>query len=131
MVTTATFGFAEANPPNGPATYAGFGQGTFQPETGRRFYQRADVQKQIVGKRPRKPDLLSKNVADASMGAASFHGIVLTCDKNKGPIFTASVVGGNVVFVSEPLEAVSLRELLRKAAQQSAGGHALRRAPQR
>ncbi len=128
--TTATFGFAEANPPDGPATFAGFWQGTFQSDVERTWYNCDDVQKQVIGKRPRKSGLLPKNAADASIGAASFHGVVLTCDKNKGPIITASKTGGNVVFLNDPLDAVSLRELLRKAAQQSAGGDALTRTPQ-
>jgi hypothetical protein len=119
VATTATFGFAEANPPDGPATFAGFGQGTFQSDVERAWYARDDVRKQVIGKHPRKPGLLPKNAADASMGAASFNGVALTCDKNKGPIKTASKLGGNVVFLSGPLDAISLRETLRKSAQQS------------
>jgi len=94
VVTTATFGFAEANPPDEPATIVGFGQGTFQSGIERAWYAHDDVKRQVVGKRPRKPGLLPKNAADASIGVASFYGIALTCDKNKGPIKTASKLGG-------------------------------------
>jgi len=131
ITTTATFGFAEANPPEGPATYAGFGQGTFQSDVERAWYARDDVQKQIIGKHPRKPGMLPRNAADASMAVASFHGVALTYDKNKGPIKTASKIGGNIVFLAGPLDGMLLRELLRKAAQQSAGGDTLTRAPPR
>lgn len=131
IATTATFGFAEANPPNGPAIYGGFGQGTFQSDVERAWYEHPDVQKQIVGKTQRKAVPLPKNLADASMGAASFHGVVLTADKNDGPMLTASNNGGSIVFLTDLLDAESLKELVRKAAQQTAGGDALPRAPQR
>lgn len=46
IATSATFGFAEANPPDGPVTVVGFGQGTFQSDVERAWYAHEDVKRQ-------------------------------------------------------------------------------------
>lgn len=98
--TTATFGFAEANPVDGPATYAGFGQGTFQSEDEREWYAGDKIRAYLLGK-PIKGSGLSANQADVAVSTASFNSIVLTCDKKGGPITEATRAGGCVVFLSD------------------------------
>ena len=113
VTTTATFGFAEANPADGPATYAGFGQGTFQSEKERNWYHQERIKSFVFGK-PKKGSGLSANQADAAVSAASFDCIVLTCDKKSGPIAEAENSGGKVVFLSDTLlESQSLQLILR------------------
>lgn len=110
---TATFGFAEANPVDGPATYAGFGQGTFQSGKERDWYGKEKIRGYILGK-SKKGSGLSDNQADAAVAAASFDCVVLTCDKKSGPISEAAESGGNVIFLSDALlEAQSLGQILR------------------
>jgi hypothetical protein len=112
VTTTATFGFAEANPTDGPATYAGFGQGTFQSDKDRAWYGREKTQEYILGK-SKKGSGLSGNQTDASVAASSFHCIVLTCDKKGGPITEAANTGGKVIFLSEAcLTLQSLKQML-------------------
>lgn len=109
--TTATFGFAEANPTDGPATYAGF-QGTFQSDSERAWYGREKIQKLIRGK-SKKGSGLSGNQADASVAASSFQCLVLTCDKRGGPIAEAANTGGKIIFLSEAaMASQSLKQLL-------------------
>lgn len=121
IVTTATSGFAEANPSDGPATYAGFGQGTFQSEDERDWYSNEKIQSYIIGK-PKKKSGLTHNQTDAAVALASFAGILLTCDKNGGPIAEAKKSGGNVVFLSDGLLASqSLQVTLRNIARERLG----------
>lgn len=113
MRTTATFGFAEANPVNGPATFAGFGQGTFQSVKERDWYSKSKTRGYILGK-SKKGSGLSGNQADAAVAAASFDCVVVTCDKKRGPILEAAENGGTVIFLSDDLlEAQSLKHILR------------------
>ncbi|MFP3474972.1 hypothetical protein SB780_08835 [Burkholderia sp. SIMBA_057] len=116
--TTATFGFAEANPVGGPAVYAGFGQGTFQSGKQRTWYSQDKVRNSILGKK-KKGSGLCGNQADAAVAAASFDSVVLTCDKKAGPIRDASGQGGKVIFLSDVLlENKSLGEIVRSIAEQ-------------
>ncbi|MCK0754427.1 hypothetical protein, partial [Chromohalobacter japonicus] len=116
VVTTATFGFGEANPSDGPATYAGFGQGTFQSDKERRWYAREEIHSSLHGK-PKKGSGLTANQADAAVSAASFDSIVLTCDKKTGPISKAKENGGMIVFLSdELLSSESLQQIVRSVA---------------
>jgi len=113
---TMTFGFAEANPVDGPATYGGFGQGTFQSDQERAWRAQDKIQGYIVGKSKRGSGL-SGNQADTAVAAASFHSVVLTCDKKAGPIPEAVKQGGNVIFLTDALlETDSLTEIVRSAA---------------
>lgn len=102
IATTATFGFAEANPSDGPGTYAGFGQGTFQSDEERDWYGDEKIKSYIIGKSKRNSGL-THNQADAAVAFFSFVGIVLTCDRKTGPIAEAEKSGGNVVFLSDAL----------------------------
>lgn len=97
------------------------GKVPFNSDVDRAWYEHPDVKKQIVGKMQRKAAPLPKNLADASKGAASFHGVVLTADKNNGPMPTASSNGGNIIFLTDPLDGESLKEWVRKVAHQAAG----------
>lgn len=116
--TTATFGFAEANPVGGPAVYAGFGQGSFQSGKQRAWYSQDKVRGYILGK-PIKGSGLSGNKADAAVAAASFDCVALTCDKKAGPILEASGQGGKVIFLSEDLlRNKSLAEIVRSKSEQ-------------
>jgi len=111
VMTTATFGFAEANPADGLGTYAGFGHGTFQSEKERDWYAREKVKSNILGK-PKKGSGLSANQADTAVSAASFDCIVLTCDMKSGPISEAEKAGGKVVFLSDTLLASQSLKLI-------------------
>ena len=116
--TTATFGFAEANPVGGPTVYAGFGQGPFQSGKQRAWYSQDKVRNSILGKK-KKGSGLSGNQADAAVAAASFDSVVLTCDKKPGPILEAFEQGGKVIFLSEDLLGnKSLGEIVRSVAEQ-------------
>ena len=111
--TTMIFGFAEANPVDGPAIYGGFGQGTFQSDTERAWYQQDKV-KQLTTNKPLKNSGLHGNQADAAVAATSFDGVVLTCDKKEGPILEAYKQGGKVIFLSaDLLTNQSLGEIVR------------------
>ncbi|MDR3409920.1 MAG: hypothetical protein P4L87_03080 [Formivibrio sp.] len=106
-----TFGFAEANSVDGPATYGGFDQGTFQSEKEYDWYRK--IEKYIIGK-PKKRSGLSANQADAEIAAASFSGVVLTLDKKSGPIPEAKKQGGKIIYLSDNLLAAqSLGEICR------------------
>nr|WP_181374743.1 hypothetical protein [Polaromonas sp. E10S]AWD71954.1 hypothetical protein pE10SP1_p007 [Polaromonas sp. E10S] len=110
--TSATFGFAEANPAEGPAAYGGFGQATLQSDQDRDWYKREKTQASILGK-PKKGSGLSGNQADAAVAASSFHCIVLTCDKKRGLISEAAELGGKVLFLSDDhLASQSLKQIL-------------------
>ncbi len=114
--TTAVFGFAEANPAAGPATYAGFGEGTFQSDNERDWYASPKIRSYLLGK-PKKGSGLSANEADTAVSAASFISIVLTCDRKSGPIVEAEKGGGRVVFLSDALlKSPSLRVFLKSIA---------------
>ena len=117
VTTTATFGFSEANPADGPATYAGFGQGTFQSEKERDWYAREQIKSYFLGK-SKKGSGLSANQADTAVSAASFDCVVLTCDKKKGPIAEAKEAGGWIVFLSDELLASqSLQQIVHSIAR--------------
>lgn len=117
IATTTIFGFFEANPApdfnqqNNLVRFTGFGQGTFQSDTERDWYSRVDIQGQIIGKSKRGSGL-TKNEADASVGAASYHSLVLTCDSKMGPISIAAESGGKVCFLSAPLDSELLKQSL-------------------
>lgn len=100
--TSYVFGFSEANDPDQPPVFGGFDQGVFQSEQERDWYRRGDVQKFLVGQ-SRKGSRLSKNQADASLGAASMGSVVLTCDRKRGPLRVAHESGGSVLFLSEEI----------------------------
>jgi hypothetical protein len=111
--TTMLFGFAEANPVDGPAIYGGFDQGTFQSEQDRVWRNQEKIQGYILGK-SKKGSGLTGNQADTAVAAASFHSVVLTCDNKAGPIPEAIKQGGNVIFLTDALlEANSLSEIVR------------------
>ena len=112
IATAAIFGFAEANPPEGPGTYVGFGQGTFQSNKEKDWYGEEKIKSYIIGK-PKRNSGLTHNQADAAVAIASFGSVVLTCDKKTGPIGYAKESGGAVVFLSDELLASqSLRLIL-------------------
>lgn len=111
--TTRIFGFGRANSAEGPATYGGFGQGGFQSETERAWYQQDKV-KQFITKKSLKNSGLHGNQADAAVAAKAFNSVVLTCDKKGGPIHEANAQGGKVIFLStESLAHQSLGEIVR------------------
>ncbi|QBG90382.1 hypothetical protein [Xanthomonas oryzae] len=104
--TTSVFGFQTDGIDGVPSkvqVYRGFGQGTFQSATDRAFYASPEIKSQLVGKKPRKSGL-SANQADASLAARSFGAFVLTTDKNKGPLKTASELGGKIVYLTAEVE---------------------------
>lgn len=111
--TTRVFGFGSAKSAAGPAIYGGFGQGGFQPDNERAWYQQDKV-KQFVSNKSLKNSGLHGNQADAAVAAKAFNSVVLTCDKKRGPILEANAQGGKVIFLSTDLLAnQSLGEIVR------------------
>lgn len=105
---SADFGFYEASP-----CFAGFGQGTFQPEESRSYYERPETQKMILNKSVRKETGLGKNEADASLACVSQHSIVLTCDKKHGPLSEAYNSQWKVITLTDILlQNTTLRKLV-------------------
>lgn len=91
--TTAVFGFAHQG--EGPQRHGGFGFGTFQSENERQFYD-AVRDRFLIGKSSTK-SLLTKNEADAVLGASSLSSVVLTLDLKPGPLKFAQDNGGKVL----------------------------------
>jgi hypothetical protein len=90
--TTAIAGFACHE---GPQRYGGFGFGTFASDTWREFY---DLVREpyLLGKGATNSQL-TRNEADAALGATSFSSVVLTCDLKPGPLRVALENGGKVL----------------------------------
>jgi hypothetical protein len=97
--TTAVFGFATDGP--GPQRVAGWGQGTWQSQTEREFYD-AIRQQYLLGKRETNSQL-TQNEGDAAVAAQSFFSIALTCEKpgKRGPLRFAAEHGGKVLYLLE------------------------------
>jgi hypothetical protein len=97
--TMAVFGFATDGP--GPQRMGGWGQGTWQSQTEREFYD-AIRQKYLSG-RPETNSQLTQNEADAAVAAQSFFSIALTCEKpgKPGPLRFAAEHGGKVLYLPE------------------------------
>jgi hypothetical protein len=96
--TTSVFGFATDGP--GPQRVGGFGQGTWQSQTGREFYD-AIRQPYLLGKTETKSQL-TQNEGDAAVAAQSFFSIALTCENpaKSGPLRFAAEHGGKVLYLS-------------------------------
>ena len=97
--TTSVFGFASLSP--GPQRMGGFGQGTFQSQTEREFYD-AISDLYLIGRRETGSQL-TKNEGDAAVAAQSFFSIVLTCEKRAkpGPLRFAAEQGGKVLYLRD------------------------------
>jgi len=97
--TTSVFGFATLGP--GPQRIGGWGQGTWQSQTERQFYD-AIRQQYLLGKKEKKSQL-TQNEADAAVAAQSFFSIALTCEKpgKAGPIRFAAEHGGKVLYLPD------------------------------
>jgi nitrous oxide reductase accessory protein NosL len=76
----------------------GFGQGTWQSQTEREFYD-AIRARYLLGK-PETNSQLIKNEGDAAVAAQSFFSIALTCEKpgKSGPLRFAAEHGGKVLY---------------------------------
>jgi hypothetical protein len=96
--TSYIFGFAEA----GSLVYGGFGQGTWQSDQDRGWYDRREVKDLLQGKAPRNV-VLTDNQADASLAVRSFDSVVVTGEpkSKKGPLRLASQQGGQIVFLPD------------------------------
>ena len=95
--TTSVFGFASEG--NGPVRVGGFGQGTWQSQTEREFYD-AIRQPFLEGRGLRKSEL-SNNEGDAAIAAQSFFSIALTSEfpEKRGPLRFAAEHGGKVLYL--------------------------------
>ena len=93
--TTSVFGFATDGP--GPQRVGGFGQGTWQSQTEREFYEAIRGQ-YLLGKRETNSQL-TKN--DAAVAAQSFFSIALTCERpeKSGPLRFAAEHGGKILYL--------------------------------
>jgi hypothetical protein len=85
----------------GPQRAGGFGQGTFQSQTEREFYD-AVGPLYLYGRRATNSQL-TKNEADAAIGAQSFFSVALTCEKpgKPGPLRFAAEHGGKVLYLPD------------------------------
>ncbi|MEA9566494.1 hypothetical protein [Xanthomonas sp. WHRI 8932A] len=104
--TTSIFGFQTfgANGlPSKVQVNGGFGQGTFQSATDRRFYASPGITSQLRGKTPRKSGLTA-NQADVSLAVRSFGAFVLTNDKKRGPLKLAQELGGKIIYLTTEVE---------------------------
>lgn len=99
IATTWVFGFDSGGP--GPQRYGGFGQGAWQSQTEREFYD-AIRQQYLINKGPKK-SLLSGNEGDAAVAARSFSSIALTCESpgKAGPLRFASEHGGKILYLGD------------------------------
>jgi hypothetical protein len=97
--TTTVFGFATDGP--GPQRMGGFGQGAWQSQTEREFYD-AVRQQYLFGRRETNSQL-TQNEADAAVAAQSFFSIALTCEKpgKSGPLRFAAEHGGKVLYLPD------------------------------
>ncbi len=97
--TTSVFGFARLGP--GPQRFGGFGQGTFQSQTERDFYNA--IRDKYLIEKPETGSQLTKNEADAAVAAQSFSSIVLTWERRTkpGPLRFASEQGGKVLYLRD------------------------------
>jgi len=95
--TTSVFGFPTDGP--GPQRVGGFGQGTWQSQTEREFYDAIRGQ-YLLGKSG-KNSQLTNNEGDAAVAAQSFFSIALTCEKpsKPGPLRFAAEHGGKVLYL--------------------------------
>jgi hypothetical protein len=112
VTTTFVFGFAHDGP--GPQRVGGWGQGTWQSQTEREFYD-AIRPLYLLGRKETKSQL-TRNEGDAAVAAQSFFSIVLTCEnlQKTGPLRYAAERGGRVLYLPG-LEAsgMSLGEYIR------------------
>jgi hypothetical protein len=99
ITTTSVFGFATTR--SGPQRLGGFGQGTWQSQTEREFYD-AIRERYLLG-RPERNSKLTDNEGDAAVAAQSFFSVVLTCEKpsKRGPLRFAAEHGGKVLYLKE------------------------------
>lgn len=107
--TSLIFGFNDPNAVH--QRYGGWDQGTWQSQTEREYYEA--VRGPFLANRPTRPaTTLTKNEADASVGARSFSSVVLTSEgsSKSGPIQYAAENGGKVLFLREIDPGMSLRE---------------------
>ena len=97
--TTSVFGFAA--PGSVPQRAGGFGQGTWQSQTEREFYDAIKL-KYLIGKKETNSKL-TKNEGDAAVAAQSFFSVALTCEnpKKPGPLRFASEHGGKVLYLPD------------------------------
>jgi hypothetical protein len=103
--TTSVFGFASVEPDGSLSkvqVYGGFGQGTWQSDTDRRWYG-SDQVRSLVDNKGMRTTGLAKNQADASLAVRSFDSIVLTNEgkENSGPLRLAAEQGGRVVYLAD------------------------------
>jgi hypothetical protein len=116
--TTSVFGFATFEPDGSLSkvqVYGGFGQGTWQSDADRSWYDSDNVKGLLHGKGKRKSGL-SDNQADASLAVRSFESVVLTDEvKTKnGPLRLAAEQGGRVVYLADVEQSgLSLKDFVR------------------
>lgn len=91
--TQWVFGFA--NDGDGPQRYGGFGFGTWQSETERKFYDL--IREKYLLDKPATKSQLTRNEGDAALGANSFSSVVLTLDLKPGPLTVALTNGGKIL----------------------------------
>ena len=121
--TSSVFGFASVEPDGSLSkvqVYGGFGQGTWQSENDRRWYNSCEIKSLLHGK-ARKKSGLSANQADASLAVRSFDSIVLTneCKEKNGPLRLAAEQGGRVVFLADvELSGLTLRDYVARQCPQ-------------
>jgi hypothetical protein len=108
--TDSFFGFFNEKVPKTEQRAGGFNVGRFASSEELGFIQR---QRATVMNRKFMKTRLYRNEADVSLGARSFHSVVLTLDKKPGPLIDAFKQGGKVVFLTEfDTQSLGLRDFI-------------------
>ncbi|WP_143325669.1 hypothetical protein [Caballeronia sordidicola] len=114
--TDTYFGFGGRSLPANERRFAGFGFGRFaQTEESKFIGEEVRRWKELkVGAHQRKSKLF-KHEADISLGARSFHYVVVSLDDKPGPLTRARDAGGRVVFLTDfDASGLSLREFIER-----------------
>jgi hypothetical protein len=117
ITTTWVFGF-DLGPPE-TRRYGGFGQGVWQSQTEREFYEA--IRQQYLANKGMKKSLLNGNEGDAAVAAQSFTSIALTCESpvKPGPLRYAAEHGGKVLYLADfAASGLSLRNYVEHFYQQ-------------
>jgi hypothetical protein len=111
--TDSFFGFNDDSLPQSEQRVAGFDVGRWASSEEIAFMRQQRAQ--LVPAKKRKTKLY-KDEADISLGARSFHSVVLSLDAKTGPINNAYKQGGKVIFLTDfDNSGISLRSFVKAA----------------
>jgi hypothetical protein len=96
--TRSFFGFSDPRHPPDEQRVGGFDEGYWASREELAFIEQQQVRMGSVKKQTTR---LYYNEADISLAARSFHSVVLSLDKKKGPLKDAYEQGGKVIFLTD------------------------------